>query len=116
MDKLTAKSNYSTGTIYNHFSCKEDVLSAIDINCLVENNYLPVPLSLKVMLKDVLLHYIMLNACLKPEQFVCILSCKTNNVTEKASTRRHTAYKKRSIRSGNGIIKSYYLNKVPVKL
>jgi AcrR family transcriptional regulator len=29
MDKLVAYSEYSKGTVYNHFSCKEDLLSAI---------------------------------------------------------------------------------------
>ena len=29
MDKVSALSDYSKGTVYNHFSCKEDLLVAV---------------------------------------------------------------------------------------
>lgn len=34
MDRLTALSDVSKGTIYNHFCSKEDVLTALSISCL----------------------------------------------------------------------------------
>ena len=36
MDKLTARSDFSKGTIYNLFTCKEDVQSAVGVTYLKE--------------------------------------------------------------------------------
>ncbi len=89
MDKLTARSDYSKGTIYNHFSCKEDVLSAIGITCLVELDSLfsrAMTFQGNTRERLIAVHYAyMLNARLNPEQFMCVLSCKTSSVAEKAS-------------------------------
>jgi len=89
MDKLTAHSDYSKGTIYNHFSCKEDVLSAIGISCLVELEQLfsrAMAFQGNTRERLIAVHFAyMLHARLKPEQFMCVLSCKTAAVAEKAS-------------------------------
>ncbi|RLA63377.1 MAG: TetR/AcrR family transcriptional regulator [Epsilonproteobacteria bacterium] len=92
MDKLTAQSDFSKGTIYNHFSCKEDILSAISITSLAELNPL---FSRAVRFKGTTRERLlavnfayMLKAKLNPEQFMCVLSCKTSSVTEKASKQR----------------------------
>jgi len=92
MDKLTVKSDYSKGTIYNHFSCKEDVLSAIGFNCLstlytLFSRALAFEGSSRERMLGVGFAY-MLSARLKPEQFMCVLSCKTAGVAEKASSKR----------------------------
>jgi AcrR family transcriptional regulator len=92
MDKLTAQSDFSKGTIYNHFSCKEDILSAISITSMAELNHLfSRAVRFKGTTRERLLavHFAyMLNAKLNPEQFMCVLSCKTSSVTEKASKKR----------------------------
>jgi len=92
MDKLTARSDYSKGTIYNHFTCKEDVLSAIGIGCLNELNSLfsrAMAFQGSTRERLIAVHFAyMLNARLKPDQFMCVLSCKTSTVTEKSSEKR----------------------------
>lgn len=92
MDKLTARSDYSKGTIYNHFNCKEDVLSAISITCLNELNSLfsrAMAFQGKPRERLIAVHIAyMLNARLKPDQFMCVLSCKTSTVIEKSSDKR----------------------------
>ncbi|MFK5985847.1 MAG: TetR/AcrR family transcriptional regulator [Pseudomonadota bacterium] len=89
MDKLTTRSDYSKGTIYNHFSCKEDILSAIGITCLTELSGLftrAKAFNGNSRERLIALHYAyMLNARIKPDQFMCVLSCKTSTVSEKAS-------------------------------
>lgn len=89
MDKLTTRSDYSKGTIYNHFSCKEDVLSALGITCLVElSSLFSRAIAFKGTIRERLIavHFAyMLNARLKPDLFMCALSCKTSTVSEKAS-------------------------------
>lgn len=89
MDKLTARSDYSKGTIYNHFTCKEDVLSAIGITCLVElDSLFSRAMAFQGNTRERLIavnYAYMLNARLNPEQFMCVLSCKTSSVAEKAS-------------------------------
>ncbi len=89
MDKLTARSDFSKGTIYNHFTCKEDVQSAVGVTYLKELGSLfsrAMAFSGNTRERLLAVHYAyMLNARLKPQQFMCILSCKTSSVAEKAS-------------------------------
>ncbi len=92
MDKLTCKSDYSKGTIYNHFRCKEDVLSAIGLNCLTTlHGLFSRALAFDGNSRERMLavHFAyMLSARLKPEQFMCVLSFKTSTVIEKSSQKR----------------------------
>ncbi|MDM8546073.1 TetR/AcrR family transcriptional regulator [Candidatus Venteria ishoeyi] len=92
MDKLTARSDFSKGTIYNHFSCKEDVLSAIGICCLNDlNSLFSRAMAFKGNPRErlIAMHVAyMLNARLKSDQFMCVLSCKTSTVKEKSSEKR----------------------------
>ncbi len=89
MEKLAIRSEYSKGTIYNHFTCKEDVLSAIGIACLDELDSLfsrALQFSGNTRERLIAIHFAyMLNARLNAEQFMCVLSCKTSTVAEKAS-------------------------------
>ncbi len=106
MDKLTAHSDYSKGTIYNHFSCKEDVLSAIGISCLVELDQLfsrAMAFQGNTRERLIAVHFsYMLHARLKPEQFMCVLSCKTAAVAEKASKQ----HRQLSINKENKLLES----------
>ncbi|MFK5948790.1 MAG: TetR/AcrR family transcriptional regulator [Methylococcales bacterium] len=92
METLTAQSDYSKGTIYNHFSCKEDLLSAISIQSMVQLKDL---FSRAILFKGntrerliAIQFAYLVHAQLNPEQFMCILTCKTTAVTEKASHQR----------------------------
>jgi AcrR family transcriptional regulator len=92
MDKLTAASPYSKGTIYNHFASKEDVITAL---C---NNALRYEISLfkKARLfngssreKALALHQAYLLAARKqPVLFSCVLTAKSPWVQEKSSAER----------------------------
>lgn len=92
MDKLTARSDYSKGTIYNHFKCKEDVLTAIGICCLNDLSSLfrrAHDFQGSTRERYIAMHFAyMLHSILKPDQFMCVLSCKTSTVKEKASDKR----------------------------
>jgi len=112
MDKLTARSDFSKGTIYNHFSCKEDVLSAIGICCLDDLNSLfsrAIAFKGNTRERMIAMHVAyMLNARLKPDQFMCVLSCKTSTVTEKSSEKRQlisTEKETQLISLLNGLVK-----------
>ena len=92
LEKLTAKSCYSKGTIYNHFSSKEDCLSALCIRAIS---------SILVLFKRALafdgcsrektvaVHYAyQLYARLEPTMFMAVLSSKAPGVREKTSIER----------------------------
>ncbi len=92
LEKLTAKSCYSKGTIYNHFSSKEDCLSALCIRAIT--NILDL---FKRALtfdgcsreKAVAVHYsYQLYARLHPTLFMAVLSSKAPGVREKTSAER----------------------------
>lgn len=89
MDKLTSDSDYSKGTIYNHFAGKEDVLCAISIQCLDElNNLFTRAIKFNGNTREKLIAVqfaYLLYSQLKPTQFMCVLSCKTSAVAEKTS-------------------------------
>lgn len=92
MDKLTAQSAYSKGTIYNHFSSKEDVFTAL---CTLSLRY-QMSLFKRAMQfegnsreKGLALHvaYVM-SAKVEPTLFNCILVSKTPWVMQKTSPDR----------------------------
>jgi len=95
MDKLTAASPYSKGTIYNHFSSKEDVITALCNSALRHE----ISLFKKAALfngssreKALALHQAyLLSAKMQPILFNCVLIAKSPWVQEKSSAARLTA-------------------------
>lgn len=94
MDKLTAASPYSKGTIYNHFSSKEDVITALCNTALRHE----ISLFKKAGLfngssreKALALHQAyFLSAKMQPILFNCVLTAKSPWVQEKSSPARIT--------------------------
>ncbi|WP_233006764.1 TetR/AcrR family transcriptional regulator [Rheinheimera faecalis] len=94
MDKLTAASPYSKGTIYNHFSSKEDVITALCNAALRQE----ISLFKKAELfngssreKALALHQAyLLSAKMQPILFNCVLTAKSPWVQEKSSIVRLT--------------------------
>jgi AcrR family transcriptional regulator len=92
LEKLTAKSRYSKGTIYNHFSSKEDCLSALCIRAVSSILTLFKRASQfngSSREKAVAVHYsYQLYARLQPTLFMAVLSSKVPGVREKTSAER----------------------------
>jgi AcrR family transcriptional regulator len=92
MDKLTAASPYSKGTIYNHFSSKEDVITGLCNTALRHE----INLFKKAALfegssreKALALHQAyLLSAKMQPILFSCVLTAKSPWVQEKSSPAR----------------------------
>jgi AcrR family transcriptional regulator len=92
LEKLTAKSCYSKGTIYNHFSSKEDCVSALCIRAvssILELFKRAVTFAGCSREKTVAVHYAyQLYARLEPTLFMAVLSSKAPGVREKTSLER----------------------------
>lgn len=92
LEKLTAQSQYSKGTIYNHFSSKEDCLSALCIRAVSSILKLftrAQTFSGNSREKAVAVHYAyQLYARLQPTLFMAVLSSKAPGVREKTSAER----------------------------
>jgi len=92
LEKLTAQSRYSKGTIYNHFSSKEDCLSALCIRAVSSILTLfkrALQFEGSSREKAVAVHYsYQLYARLQPTLFMAVLSSKAPGVREKTSTER----------------------------
>jgi AcrR family transcriptional regulator len=92
LEKLTAKSSYSKGTIYNHFSSKEDCLSALCIRAvssILELFKHAVTFNGNSREKAVAIHYAyQLYARHEPTLFMAVLSSKAPGVREKTSPAR----------------------------
>jgi len=92
MDKVVAKVPYSKGTVYNHFSCKEDLLAGICVDCM----RMLLPMFRRIMLYQgnsrdrmiaVCFAY-MLFAMRYPDRFMMVILAKTPGLKEKASPGR----------------------------
>ena len=92
LEKLTAKSCYSKGTIYNHFSSKEDCLSALCIRAVSSILTLfkrALTFEGSSREKAVAVHYAyQLYARMEPTLFMAVLSSKAPGVREKTSAER----------------------------
>jgi len=92
LERLTAQSCYSKGTIYNHFSSKEDCLSALCIRAVSNILYLfqrALAFDGCSREKAVAVHYAyQLYAQLEPTLFMVVLSSKAPGVREKTSLER----------------------------
>jgi AcrR family transcriptional regulator len=92
MDKLTAKVPYSKGTIYNHFTCKEDLLTAL-CNRSIQNLYdlFCHAMSFNGSSREKILaigYAYMLHSLLSPTEFMLVISAKTPSIFEKSSEKR----------------------------
>ncbi|PHS62328.1 MAG: TetR family transcriptional regulator [Thalassobium sp.] len=92
MDKLVRASGYSKGTLYNHFSSKEDCLSAMCLRglAMMEDMFSRAAafdgtLREKILAMNVAYH---LYASLQPTLSLTVLSAKTPSFTEKTSAAR----------------------------
>jgi len=92
LEKLTAKSCYSKGTIYNHFSSKEDCLSALCIRAVSSiMTFFKRALEFNGCTREkaVAVHYAyQLYARMQPTLFMAVLSSKAPGVREKTSLER----------------------------
>lgn len=92
IDKLVKRASCSKGTIYNHFSSKEDLITALSIRSLT----LLIELFKKAKLfpgssreKNLAISFAYyLYSQLEPTLFMCCLSAKTPSVIEKTSAER----------------------------
>jgi len=92
IDKVVTKVPYSKGTVYNHFSCKEDLLTALCNNCvrrLADIFFRAAAFegSSREKMLAIGIAY-MLHSQLNPTEFMLVLSAKTPSVTEKSSQKR----------------------------
>lgn len=96
MDKLVKALPYSKGTVYNHFSGKEDLLLALcnrGMKILAEMfdraaTYDGIPRERALCM----FFAYMLYAKLSPTQFMLVLTAKTDSVTKKASVTRQNEH------------------------
>jgi len=91
MDKLVAKISYSKGTLYNHFSSKEDVLAGLCNRnmCSVMNLFLraaAIEENARDKMTAIGFAY-MLSVLLSPQHFALVMNAKTE-LFEKASLKR----------------------------
>jgi len=92
MDRLTAVSDVSKGTLYNHFSSKEDVLTALSVDSLERLQQLfQLALSFSGHSREraLALHYAYQRfSAAEPTLFLCLLTAATPGVMEKSSVQR----------------------------
>lgn len=92
MDKLVASCNYSKGTIYNHFSCKEDLFIALSLTGIkYEKMMLSDALQFEGNAREVALsmnYAFQLYSRLEPTLSQCIYHAKNPAVREKCSPER----------------------------
>lgn len=92
IDKVVARLPYSKGTVYNHFTCKEDLLTGLCNRCvrrlgaLFERAFQYDGSSREKMLA--VGYGYMLHSQLNPTEFMLVLSAKTPSVREKSTEKR----------------------------
>ncbi|CZF83741.1 Bacterial regulatory proteins, tetR family [Grimontia marina] len=92
MDKIAAASDYSKGTVYNHFSSKEDLIAALAIEAVLkEITFFQRAFNFEGTSRDkvVAMHagYHIFSQ-LEPVMSMCAIVSRTSAVKEKASTAR----------------------------
>ncbi len=92
MDRLTALSDVSKGTLYNHFSSKEDVLTALSVDSLERLQQLfRLALGFNGHSREralALHHAYQRFSAAEPTLFLCLLTAATPGVMEKSSPER----------------------------
>lgn len=92
IDKVVACVPYSKGTVYNHFSCKEDLLTGLCNRCLsllqeMFQRAADFPGNSREKMFAVGYAYL-LHSLLHPTEFMLVISAKTPSVREKSSQQR----------------------------
>lgn len=92
MDRVTALCDYSKGTVYNHFSCKEDLLVAVSNEGLKDLKNLFAKLdgfkgNAREQMIGLQLAYLYFSK-LYPSQFLCVLSVKNPAILNRTSEGR----------------------------
>ncbi|MGB0732138.1 MAG: TetR/AcrR family transcriptional regulator [Pontibacterium sp.] len=92
IEKVVAQVPYSKGTVYNHFTCKEDMLTALCNNCCREIVELFARASAfegSSREKMMALGYgYLLHSLLNPTRFMLVISAKTDAIREKSTQQR----------------------------
>lgn len=92
IDKLVAKLPYSKGTVYNHFTCKEDLLTGLcnrSVRNVAELFCRAVSFEGKSRERMLAIGYAyMLHSLLNPTEFMLVISAKTPAVREKSTEKR----------------------------
>ena len=92
IDKVTARVPFSKGTIYNHFTCKEDMITGVcNLSMQLLDDLFARALTFAGNGRERMLaqHYAyLLYARLHPVRFLLVVSAKTPAVMEKTSERR----------------------------
>lgn len=95
MDKLTQQSEYSKGTVYNHFSSKEDLLTALCLRAIrVQKVLYNKLITFDACSREKVVGFgfaYELFAKLNPALFMVGLTVKTSAIREKASPQRGSA-------------------------
>jgi len=96
MDKVVARVPYSKGTVYNHFSSKEDLLIGL-CNDSMRNliSMFQRAMSIDTCSRDKMLAVAfayMLYAYLYPDKFMLVITAKTPSVSDKASPERQAEH------------------------
>jgi len=95
MDKLTQQSEYSKGTVYNHFSSKEDLLTALCLRAIrVQKVLYNKLITFDACSREKVVGFAFayeLFAKLNPALFMVGLTVKTSAIREKASPQRGNA-------------------------
>ena len=92
MDKVTERCDYSKGTVYNHFSCKEDLLVAVSNEGLKDLQKLFGKLNDfkgngREQMMGLQIAYLYFSK-LFPSQFMCVLSVKNPAILKRTSDKR----------------------------
>lgn len=92
IEKVVANVPYSKGTVYNHFSCKEDLLTALCNTCVrkladVFQRATSFDGNSRERMLAIGFGY-MLHSMLNPTEFMLVITAKTPSVTEKATLKR----------------------------
>lgn len=106
IDKVVAKLPYSKGTVYNHFTCKEDLLTGLcnlSIKGMAPLFERAASFSGNSREKMLAVGYAyMLHSMLNPTEFMLVISAKTPSVREKSTQKRqeeHLALEERLLGS-----------------
>ncbi|MGB0465927.1 MAG: TetR/AcrR family transcriptional regulator [Pontibacterium sp.] len=92
MDKLVAQVPYSKGTVYKHFSCKEDLLTALCNNSLKKlSSLFERALTFEGNSREKMLSVgfaYFLHSQLNATEFMLVISAKTPGIREKSTAKR----------------------------
>ncbi len=99
IDKLVNRIPYSKGTVYNHFSGKEDLLTGLCIEALEHLSHLfqraaAYPGNSRERITAIGFAY-MLHAQINPVAFMLVITAKTPSIWEKTSDKRQQAYQQK---------------------